>query len=152
MPGDGVWITISFEAHKPPISLGEVLFPCSLPSKEFNSLLCPKYSSETGGLSIKQKWKNKQLSVSNICFLAGNTNSLWDEESESINYHTVTLKWPILYFEWIFYTSHSINSCFDLLKNISSMSYIDLPNVYYKMILLKNHICWYHHPHHQKGF
>ena len=34
LPGDGVWITISFEAHKPPISLGEVLFSCSLPSKE----------------------------------------------------------------------------------------------------------------------
>ena len=47
LPGKGVWITVIFEVHKPPISLGEVLFPCSLPSKEFNSLLCPKYSSET---------------------------------------------------------------------------------------------------------
>ena len=45
-------------------------------------------------LSIKKKkWKKKKkhLSVSNICFLAGNTNSLWDEEYSaiSINCHTL---------------------------------------------------------------
>lgn len=139
LPGNRGWITTIFEVHIPPGPvLGNFSFLIHFPQRNLTLFFALNILQKLGSL-YKIKTKKTSSLTSSIYFLSGTTNSFWDEESKiiSINFHTLLHKMTHLAL-WVdlLPTYNSVNSCIGLLKNISSMSYIDFPNVYYKIIFL----------------
>ena len=63
---------------------------------------------------------------------------MWNLKPYQWAFHTVLIKirWPVLYFEWIFCPYKTVTSGVAHLENIGSLSYADTPNVdtfYYTM-------------------